>query len=81
MRRVLTYFSVEAPRSQEGGVEGVRAVGGHDHLHLAEGVKAIHLVQQLKHKLLRGQHCSLLTALSVDIMTSNCNHPLRLQTS
>ena len=32
---------------EEGGVEGVGPVGGHDHLHLPQHVEAVHLVEEL----------------------------------
>ena len=44
---VPTYFPVETSWSEQGRVESVGSVGGHDHLDLAERVKAVHLVQQL----------------------------------
>lgn len=44
----LTDFTVEPARPQQGRVQGVGSVGGHDHLDPVEGVEAVHLVQQLK---------------------------------
>lgn len=43
----LTDFTVEPARPQQGRVQGVGSVGGHDHLDSVEGVEAVHLVQQL----------------------------------
>jgi hypothetical protein len=42
-----TNFAVEASWTQQGRVQRVGAVGGHDHLDLSEDVKAIHLVEKL----------------------------------
>ena len=44
---VPTYFPVKTSWSEQGRVESVGSVGGHDHLDLTERVKAVHLVQQL----------------------------------
>mmetsp|Transcript_7587 Transcript_7587/g.22193 ORF Transcript_7587/g.22193 Transcript_7587/m.22193 type:complete len:302 (-) Transcript_7587:494-1399(-) len=41
-------FAVEAPGPQEGGVEGVGAVRGHDHLDVHRLVEAVHLVEKLE---------------------------------
>lgn len=43
----LTDFAVEPAGPQQGRVQSVGSVGGHDHLDSVEGVKAVHLVQQL----------------------------------
>lgn len=43
----LTDFAVEPAGPQQGRVQGVGSVGGHDHLDSVEGVEAVHLVQQL----------------------------------
>lgn len=40
-------LAIEAAGTEEGGVERVRSVGGHDDLCLAEGGEAVHLVQKL----------------------------------
>ena len=44
----LTYLAVQSPWPEQGRVEGVWPVGSHDHLHLTERVKAVHLIQQLQ---------------------------------
>ena len=36
---------VETSRTKQRRVERVRPVGGHDHLHLAEDIKTVHLIQ------------------------------------
>ena len=40
---------VQTPRSHEGGVQGVRAVRGHQNLDVSTRVKPIQLVDQLQH--------------------------------
>lgn len=45
-------LAVEAAGAQQGGVEGVGAVGGHDDLGLAEVVEAVELVEQLHERAL-----------------------------
>lgn len=47
-RRSLTNFAVQSARPQQGRVESVRSVGGHDHLDSVQCVEAVHLIQQLK---------------------------------
>lgn len=42
-----TNFAVEASWAQQGRVQRVGAVGGHDHLDLSKDVKAVHLVEKL----------------------------------
>lgn len=44
----LTDFTVQSARPQQGRVQGVGSVGGHDHLDSVKCVETIHLVQQLK---------------------------------
>lgn len=39
-----TDLAIQSPWSQQGRVQGVWPVGGHDHLDSVQGVKAIHLV-------------------------------------
>ena len=63
MTKTLTNLSVEATRPEEGGVERVWAVGGHDDLHLPKRVKPIKLVQQLQHKAIQ-QKASALTQMN-----------------
>ena len=41
------YLPVQPAGSEEGGVEGVGSVGGHDDLHLPQHVEPVHLVEQL----------------------------------
>lgn len=43
----LTDFTVQPAGSQQGGVQSVRSVRGHDHLDSVQCVEAVHLVQQL----------------------------------
>lgn len=43
----LTDFTVEPAGPQQGRVQSVGSVRGHDHLDSVKGVKAVHLVQQL----------------------------------
>lgn len=40
-------LAIETTRSQQRGVQRVWTIGGHDHLHLAQRVEAVQLVQQL----------------------------------
>lgn len=44
----LTYFTVQPAGPQQGRVQSVGSVGGHDHLDSVKGVKAVHLVEQLR---------------------------------
>lgn len=44
----LTDFPIQPARPQQGRVQGVRPVGGHDHLDSVQRVEAVHLVQQLE---------------------------------
>lgn len=43
------HLSVQAPRPQQRGIQGVRAVGGHQHLDVAPGVEAVELRHDLEH--------------------------------
>ena len=43
----LTDFTVQSAGSQQGGVQSVGSVGGHDHLDSVQRVEAVHLIQQL----------------------------------
>jgi len=40
---------VYSPRSQQSRVQDIYAVGGHEHLDLVGGLKAVELVEQLEH--------------------------------
>mmetsp|Transcript_17095 Transcript_17095/g.24981 ORF Transcript_17095/g.24981 Transcript_17095/m.24981 type:complete len:211 (-) Transcript_17095:715-1347(-) len=51
---------VQAPGAQQGGVQGVGAVGGHDHLHRGGLVEPVHLVQELQQNALDLSVCSSL---------------------
>lgn len=43
----LTDFTIQSSGPQQGWVQSVRSVGGHDHLDSVQCVEAVHLVQQL----------------------------------
>jgi len=43
-------FAVEASGSEEGGVEGVGAVGGHEDFDVAAGVESVELGDNLEHR-------------------------------
>lgn len=64
----LTDFTIQPARSQQGGVQGVWSVGGHDHLDSVQRIETVHLVQQLKThksrfiKALGGEKLSLLSS-------------------
>lgn len=70
------HFAVQAPRPQQRRVEHVGAVGGHDHLDLAQGVKAVQLGKQLHERPLnftigRRALAKAATANSVDLVHEN----------
>lgn len=55
-------LAVEATRTEEGGVEGVGAVGGHDDLDVGRLVETVHLVEELEENTL---HLAIGTGLRV----------------
>lgn len=62
------YLSIQAARSQQGGVQCVSPVGGHNDLDVGGLVKAIHLVEQLQQDAL---HLAIGSSLRVEALGSN----------
>ena len=45
-------LAIQTTRTQQGRIQRVRSIRGHDHLHFAERVEAVHLVEQLHERAL-----------------------------
>ena len=46
------YFSIDAARAKESGIEDVETVGGHDYFDVFGGFEAVELVEEFKHRAL-----------------------------
>lgn len=50
VRQAELDLAVQTARSHEGRVQGVRSVGGHQHLDVTTRVEAVQLVDELQHR-------------------------------
>lgn len=50
VRQRKFYTAVQSSGSEEGGIEGVGPIGGHEHLDISTRIKAVELIDKLQHR-------------------------------